>query len=124
MDVSKVCRCQALCLTGWTERAEGRREREQLRNQSAKALISWRYEAKASPNSPRIYGRFARSSRDNCRFVVFYFFSCIFLSSIFFISFFPAFTSTMVFFCAAEIFLCISNTIILREKFNKNMQSL
>ena len=55
MDVSKVCRCQAL----FGRRQEGDARAvgaSAMRNQSAKALISWRHEVKGSLDcSPRIY---------------------------------------------------------------------
>lgn len=78
MDVSKVCRCQAL----FGSAAAGRGERDAgtgaMRNQSAKALISWRHEVKGFPNClPRIYSWFVRFPRGNCRSSV----PCIFFTS-------------------------------------------
>lgn len=70
-------RFESLPLSGivWSA-AEGREERgdagaSAMRNQSAKALISWRHEVKGFPDcSSRIYSWFVRFPRGNCRSAV------------------------------------------------------
>lgn len=73
-------RFESLPLSGivWSV-AEGREERDAgasaMRNQSAKALISWRHEVKGFLDcSPRIYSWFVRFPHGNCRSAV----SCLF----------------------------------------------
>lgn len=66
-------RFESLPLSGIVRSAaEGREERDAgtgaVRNQSAKALISWRHEVKGFPDcSPRIYSWFVRFPHGNCR---------------------------------------------------------
>lgn len=71
MDVSKVCRCQALFGRRQKDERNGDAGASAMRNQSAKALISWRHEVKGFPDcSSRIYSWFVRFPRGNCRSAV------------------------------------------------------
>lgn len=71
MDVSKVCCCQALFGRRQKDERHGDAGASAMRNQSAKALISWRHEVKGFPDcSSRIYSWFVRFPRGNCRSAV------------------------------------------------------